>query len=69
MIELSYEPAIRKYYFQASSSLGELEHFKIQGSPDITAEDPVAWDFSIEPGVLAEVLEMTGLSPRSCALR
>jgi putative membrane protein len=60
VIELSYPPFVEKYYFQGSSSMGGLEHFKLEGAPQRTDRDYTAWDFTIAPGELDELLSIAG---------
>jgi putative membrane protein len=60
VIELSYAPFVEKYYFQGSSSMGGLEHFKLAGAPERTERDYTSWDFSVPPSELDALLSLAG---------
>jgi capsular polysaccharide biosynthesis protein len=64
IVELSHEPAIRKYYFQGASSMGELRHFKLEGTAHVTPDSYVKWDFEIDPKSLVQLLEIAGVAER-----
>jgi putative membrane protein len=60
VIELSYPPFVGKYYFQGSSSMGGLDHFKLAGTPERTERDYTTWDFTVPPAELDELLTLAG---------
>lgn len=64
VVELSYEPAVRKYYFQGACGMGELRCFKLEGVAEPTPRDYVTWDFAIAPDELVDLLKIAGFNER-----
>lgn len=57
VIELSYHPMVKKYYFQMSSSANDLVHWKVQGTPEMTDSSYHLWNFEISLDALSLALE------------
>ena len=56
VIELSYEPMARAYYFQGASSAGALRHLKVVGRPAPSGEPSHRWAFHAPVPALADAL-------------
>jgi len=56
VIELSYEPMARAYYFQGASSAGGLRHLKVVGRPEPSGEPSHRWAFHAPVPALADAL-------------
>jgi hypothetical protein len=59
VIELSYPPMAKKYYFQVSSTANKQSHIKVVGIPEETENGYHTWNFRVPMGALQTALEMT----------
>jgi capsular polysaccharide biosynthesis protein len=58
VVELTFEPYIRKYYFQATSTISECRHYKVRGTPLSNPENYTRWDFSVPLPELETAIRM-----------